>query len=250
LCFVLFKSFFDANTAREFLQNSSNFKESEKNNFTAKWFKNEDEKDFSDSFKSKIQLIVQKYNENNLKQMQQSMNNNNNMLNAQQPNKYSFYPQNWQQNQMNMMNQQSNMLTNDQNMGYGGNHNMNMNNNNNSNKSKNSNMQQYNGIYGNMMGSGNLGGNNQNFNVSLANGRKNSSNSTADEDRKNQQQQNGKFTCRFEMQIENDKEFQVARRLIGAKVNFFLFFSNFFSEIFRSVKNRILNFLYFYFNCN
>ena len=142
------------------------------------------------------------------------------MLNAQQPNKYNFYPQNWQQNQINM----SNMLMNDQNMGYGGNHNMNMNNNN-SNKSKNSNVQQYNGIYGNMMGSGNLGANNQNFNVSLANGRKNSSNSIVDEDRKNQQQQNGKFTCRFEMQIENDKEFQVARRLIGAKVNFYLKFS-------------------------
>jgi hypothetical protein len=28
---------------------------------------------------------------------------------------------------------------------------------------------------------------------------------------------NGKYTCRFEMQIENDKDFQVARRLIGAK---------------------------------
>jgi len=27
----------------------------------------------------------------------------------------------------------------------------------------------------------------------------------------------GKYTCRFEIQIENDKEFQVARRLIGAK---------------------------------
>lgn len=28
---------------------------------------------------------------------------------------------------------------------------------------------------------------------------------------------NGKYTCRFEIQIENDKEFQVARRLIGPK---------------------------------
>jgi len=28
---------------------------------------------------------------------------------------------------------------------------------------------------------------------------------------------NGKYTCRFEIQIENDKNFQVARRLIGAK---------------------------------
>ena len=37
--------------------------------------------------------------------------------------------------------------------------------------------------------------------------------------------QNGcKLTCKFDIQIENDNEFQVARRLIGAKVNFgFLF---------------------------
>lgn len=216
MCFVLFKSFFDANTAREFLQNSSNFKEAEKNNFTAKWYKSEDEKDFSDSFKSKIREIVQKYNENNMKNMQQSMNNNNNMMN-QQGNSYGFYPQNWQHNQMNMMNQSNNMMMNDQQMGYMQNMNMN-NNNNNSNKNKNNNMQ-YNGINGNMMGSNSMGGSSQNFNVSLANGRKNSSNSIADEDRKNQQnQQNGKFTCRFELQIENDKEFQVARRLIGAKV--------------------------------
>lgn len=28
---------------------------------------------------------------------------------------------------------------------------------------------------------------------------------------------NVKYTCRFDIQIENDREFQVARRLIGAK---------------------------------
>jgi len=28
---------------------------------------------------------------------------------------------------------------------------------------------------------------------------------------------NSKFTCRFDIQIENDREFQVARKLIGAK---------------------------------
>ena len=28
-----------------------------------------------------------------------------------------------------------------------------------------------------------------------------------------------KYICNFEIQIENDKEFQVARRLIGAKVS-------------------------------
>jgi len=29
-----------------------------------------------------------------------------------------------------------------------------------------------------------------------------------------------KYTCRFEIQIENDKEFQVARKIIGSKVIF------------------------------
>jgi len=29
--------------------------------------------------------------------------------------------------------------------------------------------------------------------------------------------QNGKYTCKFYVQIENDNEFQVARRLIGSK---------------------------------
>lgn len=28
----------------------------------------------------------------------------------------------------------------------------------------------------------------------------------------------GKYTCKFEIQIENDNEFQIARRLIGSKV--------------------------------
>lgn len=29
----------------------------------------------------------------------------------------------------------------------------------------------------------------------------------------------GKYTCKFEIQIENDNEFQIARRLIGSKVS-------------------------------
>jgi hypothetical protein len=28
---------------------------------------------------------------------------------------------------------------------------------------------------------------------------------------------NSKFTCRYEIQIDNDKEFQVARKIIGCK---------------------------------
>lgn len=36
-----------------------------------------------------------------------------------------------------------------------------------------------------------------------------------------------KFTCRYEIQIENDKDFQVARKIIGSKVSklFFIIFS-------------------------
>ena len=178
------------------------------------------------------------------------------MLNSQQQqNNYGFYQQNWG-NQMNMMNQQNNLLMNEQSMGFGGNQSMNsnnnnlnsnmnmnnLNNNNNKNKSGNNsnvsgNIPQYNGI------NGNIGGNTQNFNVTLANGRKNSSNSIADDDRKNQQQQhqqNGKFTCRFELQIENDKDFQVARRLIGAKVNFVILF----------VCSISMLFAFYFFLCN
>jgi thioredoxin reductase len=46
----------------------------------------------------------------------------------------------------------------------------------------------------------------------------NSTTNVESEEKKSQPMQNGKYTCRFEIQIENDKEFQVARRLIGAKV--------------------------------
>jgi hypothetical protein len=42
-----------------------------------------------------------------------------------------------------------------------------------------------------------------------------------DDEKKSNTMQNGKYTCRFEIQIENDKEFQVARRLIGSKVIIF-----------------------------
>lgn len=64
-----------------------------------------------------------------------------------------------------------------------------------------------------------------NFNVSVrehtpSNNRRNSG--IVSEESKsnfsNVSNQNGKYTCRFEIQIENDKDFQVARRLIGAKV--------------------------------
>ena len=44
-----------------------------------------------------------------------------------------------------------------------------------------------------------------------------SSKSSSASNNKKRNNANGKYTCRFEIQIENDKEFQVARRLIGPK---------------------------------
>jgi len=32
---------------------------------------------------------------------------------------------------------------------------------------------------------------------------------------------NGKYTCRFDIQIENDNQFQVARKIIGSNVNIY-----------------------------
>jgi len=66
-------------------------------------------------------------------------------------------------------------------------------------------------------------GNGGNFKLSTPNSSKNVNNfdvnSQNGDERKNNgnTNNNGKYTCRFEIQIENEKEFQVARRLIGAK---------------------------------
>lgn len=69
---ILFKTFFDANTAREFLQNPTIFKDSEKNNFIVRWFKHEDENILSDCLRSKVVKYTNKYYEN----MNMMMNRN------------------------------------------------------------------------------------------------------------------------------------------------------------------------------
>lgn len=38
---------------------------------------------------------------------------------------------------------------------------------------------------------------------------------------------NVKYTCRFDIQIPNDKEFQVAKKLIGAKVHIIMNYNDF-----------------------
>jgi hypothetical protein len=54
---VLFKTFMDAYTSKEYLQNSNNFKDSEKNNFHVDWYRREDEVYISEIFKEKIRRV-------------------------------------------------------------------------------------------------------------------------------------------------------------------------------------------------
>lgn len=215
ICFVIFKNFFDANTSREFLQNPSNFKENEKSSFSAKWYKKDDEREFPEEFKLRINKSIQKYQENFLK------NFNNISLNnfPQQPNNFNYYNNSQCYSPMPNMNQGNNIMMSDNKINYNNsnnsnNMNINMTNNNNNllnSKNKQNNDLHYNKSYINNSNYVNV---NNNSNSLMSNNRKNSINSSSTEEMKN----TGKFTCRFELQIENDKEFQVARRLIGAKV--------------------------------
>ena len=175
---ILFKTFFDANTAREFLQNNNNFKETEQNNFVARWYKLEDESVLSETMRIKVKKFVDKFLEQSMKNM--SMNQR--FVNFNQYNNNNF-------GNVNMMNGMQGMNMMNMNM-----NNQNMFNMNNMNNTNNVTTNKNNNIMNNMMNNNKVGKN---------------------EDDKNN---GGKYTCRFEIQIDNDKEFQVARRLIGSKV--------------------------------
>lgn len=175
---ILFKTFFDANTAREFLQNNSNFKETEKNNFIARWYKLDDESLVSESLRKKITKYTNKFLEQHLKKM--------NLMGSMGK---SF----------------NNMSSGNNSMNSSGN---NFNTSGSSFNNSGNNLMQY---------KGGLSNNNNNTSPQLNNGYNSQPQNKKMEEQSSNQ--NGKFTCRFEIQIENDKDFQVARRLIGSKVN-------------------------------
>lgn len=54
---VLFRTFTDAYTCKEFLQNSNHFKNNERNYFYIDWYRREDEAYISDIFKDKIKRV-------------------------------------------------------------------------------------------------------------------------------------------------------------------------------------------------
>jgi hypothetical protein len=184
LAFILFKTFTDAYATREFLMNSSNFKEAEKDNFVVRWYTHEDEVYVTDVMRNKMR-----------KNTPSSMVEN--TLNGNTGSKDGFY-------------------------GF-------------YNMPSETNMSNFNGQYSyysqwtlnppartefsNVM-------NSQNYKPFSGYNTYNSfSNYNDFDDSQSLSSEkclvNGKYTCRFNIQIENDSEFQVARRLIGAKVKFF-----------------------------
>ena len=212
---VLFKLFFAANTCREFLQNEHNFKDNMKKDFRVRWFNlNEDYQLISEESQIKYEEISNKNSinlkQNNLNVFFNNVNNNNLMKNINNQviiNNNSINNININQNQyinqnilnmnmgMNIMNQNNSM--NIQNMFFNGMINQNM------NAMINQNMNN-NNIY------------NQNFNMNN-NNLNNNKNYIMNNNPINEEKTYGKFTCKYEILIQNDKEFQIARRLIGSK---------------------------------
>ena len=231
---VLFKLFFAANTCREFLQNEHNFKDNMKKDFNVRWFNlNEDSDLIPEEVRNKYEQISKKneINLNNTLTLLLNNNMNNNIMrngniiikNMNLPNgNYNIQNQYIQQNMVNNIN---NMNINNMNINNMNINNMNMNNMNNMMNNMNingmNNMINYNNsmniqnLYMNgMIQNQNMINNNyeQNVNINNNNLYMNNINQSNIEEKNN-----GKFTCKYEILIPNDKDFQIARRLIGSK---------------------------------
>jgi len=211
--FVLFKNFFDAYSCKEYLLNTNNFKVIDNNNnIKIKWYTSEDENKINSNIQDKIKKINHtnypnnfpnnnNYNYSNKENHCYNMNTpyaynsgyNPNPNNRQEFN-YIPSPQNMYDNNMNMMNQYNyNMM---------GMYNYNQNSSEFYNKNNYPQQKSY----------------NYNTNNNINNSYKDIYNDNDFDDKRSQDKNfSGKHTCRFEIQIENDKDFQVARRLIGAK---------------------------------
>ena len=213
---VMFKLFFAANTCREFLQNEHNFKDNMKKDFMVRWFNlNEDSELIPEELRCKYEQISQK-NSVNLKQniLSISLNNmNNNMMrngnnminnNMNLNNNYNIQNHYIQPNLMNNMNI-NNMNINNMNI-----NNMNINNMNMINYNTPMNIQNF--YMNNMIPNPqNIMNNNFNQNINMNN------NNYINNHQNNEEKNYGKYTCKYEILIPNDKEFQIARRLIGSK---------------------------------
>jgi len=179
-------------------------KTQKKNNFSARWFKNEDECLISDSLKTKILKYTNNLCMNGMNVLPKPIMQMNSYTPTPNSQFNNYYPNNiWgpgTQGKQNGYTNNANSYT-----PYGVYNNYNTNSSPYTPSSSFSNVQRK-----------------SSTNSGTSNTMENSNPNLQNYDEKKGQQGsggnvNGKYTCRFEMQIENDKDFQVARRLIGAK---------------------------------
>ena len=242
LSIVLFKTFFGAESCRVFLLNENNFKDNMRKNFSVRWF--DYEKDMNNlppemekTFETFHNLNICNIKDNNNKQkiiniintnknrLNNPNNNNiNNNLNSNQNNQNSININgNTNQNSNNMfmspnmmmqynqikmnqgipMNNINNLQQNIQNIhslpNFGGIQNIMISSPMNMQLFLNQNIGGMNNILGMQMNNHQYNQNQKQFNQNI------------------EEKNYGKYTCKYEILIPNDKDFQVARRLIGSK---------------------------------
>ena len=232
LSIVLYKTFFAAECCREFLQNENNFKENMKKNFLVRWFEYEKDKYYLPSEKENLFETIHNRNLCNLKD--NKMNKLKNIINSNNQNKMIIQNNNYSNSNQNQINKNGNQNQNSNNIYMTPNmmmpynqikiNGMPMNNMNNipQNIQNLQSYQSFGNIQNMMMSSSmniplfmnqNLGGMNNLMGMQINNNQYNQKQFNQSLEEKN----NGKYTCKYEILIPNDKDFQVARRLIGSK---------------------------------
>ena len=242
LSIVLFKTFFAAECCREFLLNENNFKENMKKNFLVRWFDYEKDKydlpsEMENLFETAHNRNLCNIKDNNKQKLRNIINNNNKNRIVSQNNNNSINSINQNNNNQNKININSNQNQNSNNIYISPNMMMQynqiklnqgipMNNMNNipQNLQNIHSIPNFGNIQNMMMSSPmnipifmnqNLGGMNNLMGMQINNHQYNQSQKQFNQ---NFEEKNyGKYTCKYEILIPNDKDFQVARRLIGSK---------------------------------
>ena len=218
---LVYKNFFDAFTCKEYLLNTNNFKSIDKNNNIAiSWFSNEDYFRFNPKIVDQIKKIaIDNYNRE--------------MLPNSTTNNISLAPDdNYCSNMNNNLNSYYAAWTLSPNTNFEFN---NILSNQNNNQQYPNNINNYsNQNYNNVNINNYINHHNYYYPNSFYFCQNNQANEIAYkvipflikenfefEDKKfKDKHTTGKYTCRYDIEIENDKEFQVSRRLIGPKVKF------------------------------
>ena len=232
---VLYNTFFAAECCREFLFNENNFKENMKQNFSVRWFDHEKDMGYLPPEMENVFESIHNRNICNIK----DNNNNNKIINIINTKKNRLNNSN-NGNNMNNLNQNQINLNGNQNsnnlfmspnmmMKYNQmkiNQNMPMNNMNNINNMQQNmhSMPNFGGITNILMPppmnmplfmNQNMAGMNTIMGMQMNNHQYNQNQKQFNQ---NLEEKNyGKYTCKYEILIPNDKDFQVARRLIGSK---------------------------------